>query len=121
MKIYGPRVLLEQMIEAASRATSFIDGMELEDFLGDIRTQQAVAMSLINIGEMATRIERDHSQFHAAYSDLSWSKMKGIRNRIAHGYIELDFSVVWDTTAVDLPELIAELTAILDDPAIPLD
>jgi uncharacterized protein with HEPN domain len=54
MKLYGPRVLLEQMLEAASRATSFIDGMGLEDFLGDIRTQQAVAMSLINIGEMAS-------------------------------------------------------------------
>lgn len=60
MKGYGPRVLLEQMLEAAKRATSFIDGMEKSDFLTDARTQQAVAMSLINIGEMASRIERDH-------------------------------------------------------------
>lgn len=94
--------------------------MEREDFLGDIRTQQAVAMSLVNIGEMASRIERDHPQFQAAHSELSWSKMKGIRNRVAHGYIELDFNVVWDTVAIDLPKLIAEVTAILDDPATPL-
>ncbi len=121
MKTYGPRVLLEQMLEAASRATVFVEGMELQDFLGDIRTQQAVAMSLLNIGEMATRIERDHPQFRVAHSHLAWSKMKGVRNRIAHGYFELDFRVVWDTAAADLPKLIAELTAILDDRTIPLD
>lgn len=114
MKTYGPRVLLEQMLEAASRATSFVDGMEKTDFLDDVRTQQAVAMSLINIGEMASRIERDHPGFHLDHPDLPWSKMIGIRNRIAHGYFELDFGVVWETVLTDLPELKDRLSAILD-------
>lgn len=40
--------------------------------------------------------------------------MKGIRNRIAHGYFELDFDVVWETVLTDLPVLISRVSAILD-------
>lgn len=28
--------------------------------------------------------------------------MKGVRNRMAHGYFELDLNVIWDTAATDL-------------------
>jgi uncharacterized protein with HEPN domain len=51
-------VLMDQMAEAGQRATSFVEGMQEDEFLADGRTQQAVAMSLIIIGEAATRLER---------------------------------------------------------------
>jgi uncharacterized protein with HEPN domain len=105
--------LLEQMLEAAERATNFVAGMEKVEFPADVRTRQAVAMSLIDIGEMASRIERNHPTFQAAHSDPPWANMQGIRNRIAHGHFELDFDVVWETVLTDLPELIFRLSAIL--------
>ncbi len=48
-------VLLDEMLEACRNATFFIRGMCEEEFLSDIRTQQAVAMSLVIIGEAAAR------------------------------------------------------------------
>ncbi len=42
---------LDQMQMAASDARRFVDGMSKEDFLADKRTQQAVVMSLVIIGE----------------------------------------------------------------------
>ena len=43
---------LDQMLTAANDARRFIDGMSKEDFLADKRTQQAVVMSLVIIGEL---------------------------------------------------------------------
>jgi uncharacterized protein with HEPN domain len=47
---------LDQMLTAASDARRFVDGMSKEDFLADKRTQQAVIMSLVIVGEAAARI-----------------------------------------------------------------
>jgi hypothetical protein len=47
---------LDHMREAATNARNFVEGMKKEDFLADKRTQQAVIMSLVIIGEVATKI-----------------------------------------------------------------
>ncbi len=39
--------------------------------------------------------------------------MKGMRNRIAHGYFETNLDVVWETVMTAHPELLARLPAIL--------
>ena len=47
--------------QAATDACSFIEGQRKEDFLADRRTQQAVILSLLIIGEAATKPMRTHS------------------------------------------------------------
>ena len=54
---------LGHMQEAASNACSFVDGLSRDDFLEDKRTQQAVIMSLIIVGEAATKIMDGHADF----------------------------------------------------------
>ncbi len=49
---------LDHMRQAATDACSFVEGLNKEDFLADKRTQQAVIMSLIIIGEAATKMLR---------------------------------------------------------------
>ena len=107
--------LLEHMFESASRAVSYIDGFSLEDFLLDRRTQEAVAMNLINIGEAATRLLRDHSELVGRYPPVRWRSMLAMRNRIAHGYTDLDFHVVWETVTTSRPDLLKALPLIIRD------
>jgi uncharacterized protein with HEPN domain len=38
--------------------------------------------------------------------------MKGMRNRIAHGYFDIDLDVVWQTAQLALPQLLDRLPAI---------
>jgi uncharacterized protein with HEPN domain len=73
---------LDQMLTAANDARRFIDGMSKEDFLADKRTQQAVVMSLVIIGEAAARIMDKHSQFVADNSEIPWRGIRGMRNRV---------------------------------------
>jgi uncharacterized protein with HEPN domain len=107
-------VFLDQILEATRLATSYVEGMTESDFLADSRTQQAVAMNLIIIGEAATRLGRSHPSFAAEHGELPWRAMIDMRNHIALGYVELDFRVIWRTTQTDLPELLTPLEAIYE-------
>lgn len=39
--------------------------------------------------------------------------MGGMRNRIAHGYFDINLDVVWDTVQLALPELLEHLHVLL--------
>lgn len=103
---------LGHMTQAASDACSFVQGMAKEAFMEDRRTQQAVIMSLVIIGEAATKIMDGHASFVEAHAELPWRSMRGMRNRIAHGYFEINREVVWDTVQTALPDLLQQLAAI---------
>jgi uncharacterized protein with HEPN domain len=88
---------LEHIQQAATDACSFIEGLSKEEFLHDKRTQQAVIMSLIIIGEAATKIMDGFSTFSDTHPEVPWRSMRGMRNRIAHGYFDINLNVVWET------------------------
>jgi uncharacterized protein with HEPN domain len=68
---------LDHMQQAAADACSFVEGMGKDDFLEDKRTQQAVIMSLIIIGEAATKIMEAYAEFTQAYPEVPWRSMRG--------------------------------------------
>ena len=104
--------LIGHMLEAAGQARDYVDDMALDEFLQDKRTQQAVIFNLMILGEAATRLLKEHGDFLAEHPAVPWSSMKGMRNRLAHGYFDIDLTVVWQTVQSSLPALIAELPAI---------
>ena len=103
---------LEHMRQAIADAQSFTEGMAQADFEQDKRTQQAVVMSLIVPGEAATKVMDQHSTFAAEHRHIPWRSMRGMRNRIAHGYFDINLEVVWDTVQTALPTLKAQLDAL---------
>ncbi|WNV06017.1 DUF86 domain-containing protein [Candidatus Methylospira mobilis] len=103
---------LEHIQLAASDACVFVEGLSKDDFLDDKRTQQAVIMSLIIIGEAATKLLQQYESFLDQHPDVPWRIMKGMRNRIAHGYFDINLDVVWDTVQSALPQLLEQLPAI---------
>ncbi|MFJ5258563.1 DUF86 domain-containing protein [Pseudomonas sp. NPDC088414] len=100
---------LEHMRQAASDALVFVEGLSKEEFVDDKRTQQAVIMSLVIIGEAATKVMDRFPEFAAQNPQTPWRSMRGMRNRIAHGYFDINLDVVWDTVKVALPELLRVL------------
>lgn len=106
---------LDHMLEAAQQACSYTETMNKDDFLADKRTQQAVIMNLIIIGEAATKVMDLNVEFVADHLEIPWRSMRGMRNRIAHGYFDINLDVVWDTVQTALPELLERLPAIRQD------
>ena len=97
------------MRQAAIDALGFAEGMTKNDFLADRRTQQAVILSIVIIGEAATKIMDGHAEFVQANAGIPWRNMRGMRNRIAHGYFDVNLDVVWDTVQTALPRLLEQL------------
>lgn len=103
---------LDHMRQAIADAQSFTEGMAQPDFMQDKRTQQAVVMSLIVLGEAATKVMDQYPAFAEHNKHIPWRSMRGMRNRIAHGYFDINLEVVWDTVQTALPALEAQLEAL---------
>lgn len=106
---------LDHIQQAATDACGFIDGLAKNDFLGDKRTQQAVIMSLIVIGEAATKVMDGYAEFTQTHPEVPWRSMRNMRNRMAHGYFEINLDVVWETAYEWLPALLKQLTVVRQD------
>lgn len=96
---------LEHMLKAIKLARSYVEGLSKSDFLADKRTQQAVILNIVVIGEAATQLVDEHSEFAEQHPEIPWQKMRGMRNRMAHGYFDTNLDIVWDTVQQAFPEL----------------
>lgn len=100
---------LEHIQQAASDACGFVEGLSKDDFIEDKRTQQAVIMSLIIVGEASTKIMDGFPDFVLEHQTVPWRSMRGMRNRIAHGYFDINLDVVWETVQKALPDLVKQI------------
>ncbi len=66
-------------------------------------------MCLQIIGKSARKVLDGFPESSALRPEIRLSEMRGIRNRIAHGYVLIDQERVWETVLEDLPALIAQL------------
>jgi len=106
---------IDHIQQAAADACVFVEGLGWDDFQEDRRTQQAVVMSLIIVGEAATKVMNGYDGFVQEHPEIPWRSMRNMRNHIAHGYFDIDFEVVWEMTQKWLPELLAQLPAVRRD------
>lgn len=104
---------LLHMQQAAADACGFVSGMDRDGFQRDKRTQQAVIMSLIIVGEAATKAMDGYAGFAQQHPQVPWRSMRGMRNRVTHGYFDINLDVVWETVRTALPELLNALPAVL--------
>lgn len=109
----SPRAWQERVrdiLQAIEEIRRFTDGMDFEVFQSDDKTIRAVEMNLIIIGEAAGQIPDDVQEAH---SQIPWSLMRAMRNRMAHVYFSVDERLLWETATEELDELVPLLEAIL--------
>jgi len=103
---------LDHMLEAIRLIRSYVEGFSKEDFLADKRTQQAVILNIVVIGEAATKLADEYPEFVAHYPEVQWKSMRGMRNRMAHGYFDINLDIVWDTIWQSIPVLAQQIQKI---------
>ena len=104
---------MQHMLGAATQAQAYVEGMAEQDFLRDAKTQDAVVLKLIVIGEAATQLMDEAPEFTGIQAEVPWRQLRGMRNRMAHGYFDIDMHIVWATVNESLPELEGHLRSLL--------
>lgn len=104
------RIRIQHMIDAATEAMASAASRTR----ADLETDHIWALGLMKcieiVGEAAARVSNETCN---AYPDIPWPIIVGMRNRLVHAYFDVDFDQIWSTLQNDLPELTAQLKAIL--------
>jgi uncharacterized protein with HEPN domain len=104
---------LAHMLAAIRQARSYVEGLARDDFLAERKTQQAVILNLMILGEAASQLMAECPELPDQHPEIPWKQMKGMRNRMAHGYFEIDLNTVWDTVQDSLPKLERQIIALI--------
>ena len=104
------RERVQDILDAIAEIELFTEGMDLKAFRQDQKTVRAVEMNFIIIGEAAASIPDEIVEDNPG---VPWHLMRGMRNRIVHGYFSVDEQIMWDTLKTDLPDLVTELEVLL--------
>lgn len=103
-------VRLQHMLDHAREAVVMTAGKHRHDLDADRKLNLALVRLLEIVGEAASRTPPDE---RAQYSQIPWTQIVGLRNRLIHGYDSVDFDILWQIVSHDLPPLIATLEQIL--------
>lgn len=98
--------------EAIRRIELYIKGLNYQDFLKKIETQDAVLRNLEIIGEAVKNITPDLKK---KYRDIQWKEIAGMRDKIIHFYFGVNWDIVWQTAKDKLPQLKRNVENILGE------
>ncbi len=104
----GDEVRLRHMLDAARKAVAFVDGKRRND-LEDELLSLALVRLLEIIGEAAKSVSEGIKERRP---EVPWRLMAGTRDRLIHGYFDVDLDIVWAILTEDLPLLIDNLEQI---------
>ena len=108
---------LEQVIENLIESTSCIlDIYDLPKSADGMLRLNGICMCLIVIGEEVKRIDKyTQKQFLSNYPSISWKSIMGMRDRISHGYFEIDIDVIFETLRNDILPLLETIKQMKND------
>jgi uncharacterized protein with HEPN domain len=95
------KMYLEDINLAMERIAEYIEGYTFIKFKQDYKTVDAVIRNFEIIGEAAKSLPQDFKSIH---SDLPWSEMYLLRNKVSHEYFGVDYDIIWDIAVNYLPQ-----------------
>lgn len=96
--------------EAILRINVYVENLSYEEFLKDIKTQDAVVRNLEIIGEAIKNISEELKK---KYPKIPWKDLTGIRDKLIHHYFGVNLDIVWNIVKEELPGIILQLEEVL--------
>lgn len=93
----------QHILDAIERIDGYVANINEQTFAQSPLVQDAVIRNLEVIGEAAINVRSLDSGAAAKYPE--WDQICGMRNRLTHGYFDINLEVVWRTIQKDLPKL----------------
>jgi uncharacterized protein with HEPN domain len=93
---------LRDILEAARLIISYVQDTMEAAFCTDMQKQDAVIRRIEIIGEATTHLTEETRH---AFPQLSFRKMRGMRNILAHDYANVDPKIIWEVATTHVPEV----------------
>ena len=106
MSRHDPSVSLRQMRDHAHEVAELMRGRSRSDLDSDRLLALAVVRLLEIIGEAAARVPDEE---RSRRPGVPWASIVGLRNRLIHGYDDVDHDIVWEIVTTDIPSLVSRL------------
>ncbi|MBX3059533.1 MAG: DUF86 domain-containing protein [Anaerolineae bacterium] len=101
---------IDDILDAMQKAEMLVEGVPASEFEADFRINFAVMRALEIIGEAAKHVPET---VRDQYPDIPWKGMAGMRDRIIHGYDDVDLAIVWNVVQNDIPRIKPQLLQLL--------
>lgn len=86
------------------------DDAKMYEFLSDETLKRAVSRSLEIIGEATKKIPADVKY---RWKSIKWKQMAGMRDKLIHDYMGVNYLIVWDVAKNIIPTLIPQIETII--------
>ena len=84
-------VRIRHMLDFSQKAVLFCKGK----VRADLDTDEMLALATIHLIEVIGEASRSVSEsFKEKYPKIPWQQITGTRNRLAHGYIDVDLDII---------------------------
>ena len=93
---------LRHISDAIQQIDEYLKDASLDQFLRDRLLQDGVVRQLEIMDEASRKLPDDFRNHH---SEVSWSLIIGVKDRIVHEYFDLNLRVVWEFVQNHLPSL----------------
>lgn len=103
---------VEDILDAMNKAEILLEEVTYEQFVSDFRINFAVVRALEIVGEATKRLPMT---LRDQYPSIPWKEMAGMRDRIIHGYDNVNFRIVWDTVKKRIPIVRPQIQQIITD------
>ncbi len=96
--------ILEHIVDYCKQIYQTVSrfGDSYEIFQSDAIYRNAVALCILQIGELVGNLTEDFRDQHAA---IPWQRIKKMRNIVVHHYGTVDSEITWETIQISIPEL----------------
>ncbi len=101
--------LINDMFMCLARIKEYVRGLSYEDFVSDLKTQDAVVRNIEILGEASKKLS---DGFKKRHDHIPWKMIAGTRDRLIHAYFGVNIDVVWEIATLDAPSLKQGLAAI---------
>ena len=103
-------VYIQDILDAIEKIKRYCKGVKKQEFLKNELLMDGIVRNLEIMGEAVKRLS---DEFRSMYPDIPWRKIAGMRDKIIHDYINVNYDIVWDAVKEDLPQLEKKLREII--------
>jgi len=107
----SPREYLQHIQEELEYLQETRRRISKEGFSQDPTYQRAFARSLEIIGEATKKLAKEFTVMH---SDIPWSDMAKLRDKLIHHYFGIDYELVWSIVDEEIPNLKPKIAALIE-------